>query len=150
MTTSRATTRADQERGPAPPPGGPAAPPPDAALGVWLSWMKNLTTAPAAAWGGGDAGRTPWLVAPDAIAGDALRGGVDRLGRMLSSDPVLTSIDRAWNANPLREVIPVDWAEVARALRTVWLRQLADPARAVAAAAELNAKALSAAVDAWN
>jgi polyhydroxyalkanoate synthase len=69
---------------------------------------------------------------------------------MLSGDALLAPIDRMWNANPLREVVPVDWAEVARALRKVWLRQMADPARAVAAAAELNAKAWASAVEAWN
>jgi polyhydroxyalkanoate synthase subunit PhaC len=126
-----------------------ASSPPDAALGVWLSWLGNQTAAPGQQLGEAVA-PAPWLVAPDALAGEALRGGVDQLGRMLASDPVLTSIDRAWNANPLRDVIPVDWAEVARALRRVWLRQMADPARAMAAAAELNAKALSAAVEAWN
>ena len=34
-----------------------------------------------------------------------------------------------WNANPLREVVPVDWAEIARALRIVWLRSLEKPRR---------------------
>ena len=59
---------------------------------------------------------------------------------MLASDPLLASIDRMWNANPLHDVIPVDWAEVVRALRTVWLRSMADPGRAMTAAVELNAK----------
>ena len=54
--------------------------------------------------------------------------GLDQLKDMLDRDPLLGSIDRAWNANPLHEVIPVDWAEVVRALRTVWLRRMADPA----------------------
>jgi polyhydroxyalkanoate synthase len=68
---------------------------------------------------------------PDAAgAGGPFSGGGDhqQLAKMLSGDALLTPIDRMWNANPLREVIPVDWAEVARALRKVWLRQLADPA----------------------
>ena len=37
-------------------------------------------------------------------------------------DSILRATDDALNANPLRQVIPVDWAEIARALRTVWLR----------------------------
>ena len=60
------------------------------------------------------------------------------------------SIDRAWNANPLKEVIPVDWAEVVRALRTVWLRRMADPARALPALAELNVQMTKSAFEAWN
>jgi polyhydroxyalkanoate synthase len=90
-------------------------------------------------------------VTPDAAAAGGPRSaGATELAKMLSGDALLAPIDRMWNANPLREVIPVDWAEVARALRKVWLRQMADPARAVAAAAELNAKAWTSAVEAWN
>jgi polyhydroxyalkanoate synthase len=73
----------------------------------------------------------------------------DQLAKLLSTDPLLGAIDRVWNANPLHEVIPVDWAEVARALRTVWLRSMADPGRAIPAALELNAKVWLSAVEAW-
>ena len=47
-------------------------------------------------------------------------------------------------------VIPVDWAEVVRALRTVWLRSMADPARAMTAASELTTKMWTSAFEAWN
>ena len=47
-------------------------------------------------------------------------------------------------------MIPVDWAEVVRALRTVWLRRMADPARALPALAELNVQMAKSAVEAWN
>ena len=79
---------------------------------------------------------------PDAAAGKMLSAGTEQLRTMLAGDPLLSSIDRMWNANPLHDVIPVDWAEVARALRTVWLRSLADPGRAITAAVELNAQGL--------
>ena len=62
----------------------------------------------------------------DAPAPDVLTGGVKQLEEGLSKDPTLRSIDQMWNANPLREVVPIDWAEIARALRTVWLRSLAQ------------------------
>jgi hypothetical protein len=54
-----------------------------------------------------------------------------------------------WNANPLHDIVPVDWAEVARALRTVWLRSLNRPSAAMAAV-ELNANLMRSAVEAWN
>ena len=57
---------------------------------------------------------------------------------MLDNDPMLSSVDRMWNANPFHDIIPVDWAEVVRALRTVWLRSVADPTRTVQAAVDLN------------
>ncbi len=123
--------------------------PPDMALGVWLSWMKNqmdASTGQAPAAGG----MPRWLMTPDAIAGDVRAAGVDQLGQMLASDPLLNSIDRLWNANPLHDVIPVDWAEIVRALRTVWLRSMADPGHAVPAAAELGTRMWLSAVEAWN
>jgi polyhydroxyalkanoate synthase len=58
-------------------------------------------------------------------------------------------MDQMWNANPLRDLVPVDWAEVIRALRTVWLRSLGRP-ESHAAAAELNADLWRAAVEAWS
>ena len=60
-------------------------------------------------------------------APDVLAGGVKQLEEGLAKDPTLRSIDQMWNANPLREVVPIDWAEIARALRTVWLRSLRKP-----------------------
>jgi polyhydroxyalkanoate synthase len=127
-----------------------AGSPPDLGLGVWTSWMKgqmgNL-----AAPGGFDAGAMQrWLMPQDGPSADLLSGGVDRLARTLASDPMLGAIDRMWNANPLHEVIPVDWAEVTRALRTVWLRTATDPARALPAVADLQMKLWHSAVDAWN
>ena len=128
--------------------GAVSSTPPDAALGVWLSWMKGHM-GPA----GGPGLAVPgehWLMGPDAAAGKMLSAGTEQLRTMLAGDPLLAAIDRMWNANPLHDVIPVDWAEVARALRTVWLRSLADPGRAITAAVELNAKAWNAAIEAWN
>ncbi|MFE1599880.1 PHA/PHB synthase family protein [Methylobacterium sp. ID0610] len=56
----------------------------------------------------------------------------EQLAKRLSDDPLLRSIDQIWNANPLHEVVPVDWAGVAWALRTVWLRSATKPETAAA------------------
>ena len=56
---------------------------------------------------------------------------------------MLRSIDQMWNANPMREVVPVDWAEIARALRTVWLRSLARPGKAIALGGRTQHQALA-------
>ena len=69
----------------------------------------------------------------DAPAPDVLVGSVKQLEEGLRKDPTLRSIDQMWNANPLREVVPIDWAEIVRALRTVWLRSLSKPETAKAA-----------------
>jgi polyhydroxyalkanoate synthase len=72
-----------------------------------------------------------------------------RLADSLAANPMLRGLDRMWNANPFRQVIPVDWAEVAWALRTIGMRQATHPGRAFAAAAALQADLWRTAADAW-
>ncbi|WP_207538437.1 PHA/PHB synthase family protein [Sabulicella rubraurantiaca] len=79
-----------------------------------------------------------------------LAGGMRQLNELMRQDPVLRTLDQMWNANPFRDIVPVDWAEVARALRSVWLRRLARPASLAAATAELNASLLRSAFEIWN
>ena len=97
-----------------------------------------------------DTGKPWWQLTPDDLAGEMLAGGIEQLHKTLAKDPLLRSVDQMWNANPLRDVVPIDWSEVARALRTVWLRSLGRPATAVASVAELNASLWRSAVEAWN
>ena len=134
-------------------------PGPDTMLGMWSSWMQAASTSAqqlGQTWGQDWSKGLPamsnqwWQAAPDALAGGMVAGGVQQLNEVLARDPVLRSIDEMWNANPLRDVVPVDWAEIARALRTVWLRSLRDPGKVVTAAMELNAGLLRSAVEAWN
>jgi polyhydroxyalkanoate synthase subunit PhaC len=130
-------------------------PGPDALLGLWTSWMEAASgssqalgkTALSKTW---EAPIPPWWpTVPDVAAGNPLAAGMKQLDQFLAQNPALRAIDQVWNANPLRDVVPVDWAEIAHALRTVWLRSLSDPAKAVSAAADLNARVFSAAADAW-
>jgi polyhydroxyalkanoate synthase subunit PhaC len=121
-----------------PGPGGP-----DLMLGLWTSWMKAATAQlddpgnQAAPW---------WQAAPDWTAAMGLR----QLDETLRTDPLLHSIDQMWNANPLRDVVPLDWAEIVQALRTVWLRSLANPAAAMSSLAEVNVKAWQSAIETWS
>ena len=72
-----------------------------------------------------------------------------RLADSVAANPMLRGLDRMWNANPFRQVIPVDWAEVAWALRTIGLRSAGHPGRAFAAATALQADLWRATADAW-
>jgi polyhydroxyalkanoate synthase len=72
-----------------------------------------------------------------------------QLADNVAANPMLRSLDRMWNANPFRQVIPVDWAEVAWALRTIGMRVATHPGRAFAAAATLQADLWRAAAEAW-
>jgi polyhydroxyalkanoate synthase len=98
------------------------------------------------AWAG--AGSWP-TVSPDNVAGGLAFNAAEGLGDQLAQDPVLRSIDRMWNANPLREIVPVDWGEVVRALRTVWLRNLKRPADTVSSATRLNTEMWRSAFETW-
>src|SRR4051812_37495230 len=102
---------------------------PDVMLGMWASWMDRMA-APAQASAGQS--KPWWQMTADAATPDVLAGGVKQLEEGLAKDPTLRSIDQMWNANPLREVVPIDWAEIVRALRTVWLRSLSKPETAKA------------------
>ncbi len=78
-----------------------------------------------------------------------LEPALRQLGDWLAKDPILRASEEALNANPLHDVIPIDWAEIARALRTVWLHQLSRPESAITAAAELNLRLFQSSCDIW-
>jgi polyhydroxyalkanoate synthase subunit PhaC len=102
---------------------GGQQPGPEAMLGMWATWMDQMSAAaPAAA---DQAGRF-WQVPPAAAPG-VMADGTRQIEDALTRDPTLRSIAQMWSANPLHKVVPLDWAEIARALRTVGLRSLAKP-----------------------
>jgi len=122
-------------------------PGPDMMLGLWTSWMESASKlASAPDMPGGIA----WQISPDQVTGNLLQGSLRQLNEMLAKDPILHATEEALNANPLREVIPVDWAEITRALRTVWLRTMSRPDRVVAATVDFNARMWKSAMDTWN
>ncbi len=133
---------AGQHEGPAP---GTASLPvptegsPEALRDVWT----GLFSGPAQDWTKAWQHLTPAMGALQA-------GSTADLSKALEQNPMLASIDRMWNANPLREVVPIDWAGIAHAVRVVSLRSLANPGRAIAMAAEFNANALRSAAEIWN
>ena len=120
-------TMAERNSGDAAKSKGGDVPGPDVLLQIWSSWMEQISASsrPAA-----DAG-SAWWDPTKAPVSASFAGGIQHLQDALSRNPTLRSIDQMWNANPLREVIPLDWAEIARALRIVWLRALARPETAV-------------------
>ena len=114
---------------------------------IWAPWIEALAKTKASGFAGNSA---LWPQAmPDELAGGLMAEGLQKWTQALAQDPVLHSIDGMWNANPLREVVPVDWAEIVRSLRTVWIRSLSDPERAVASFAEMNARLVQSAMEIW-
>ena len=64
-------------------------------------------------------------------------------------DPILATMDRMWRANPLQDILPINWAEISRSLQALWLREMSDPQRAMQAAAEYNARMMTATMETW-
>jgi polyhydroxyalkanoate synthase len=91
-----------------------------------------------------------WQTMPDSAAGDLIASGVQQLNDILVNDPILHAIDQMWNSNPLHDIVPIDWAEVARSLRTVWLHSLRQPGSFIESTADLNARLLTTATEIWN
>ena len=120
---------------------------PDMMLGPWMLWMERYFGA-ARDWI--DSDKPWWQVTPFDLIDNMLSGGVKQLNEMIAKDPLLGSIDQIWNANPLREVVPIDWAEITRALRTVWLHSLRKPQKTMAAGAELYMTLWRSTMDTWN
>jgi hypothetical protein len=79
----------------------------------------------------GQCGEPGWWQAPsDQISGGLLHGGLRQLTAMQEKDPILRAIEDGLNVNPLHDVIPVDWAEIVRALRSIWLLKMSRPGKA--------------------
>jgi polyhydroxyalkanoate synthase len=133
-------------------PNSAASPGPELMLGLWTSWLESASKL---AGGQGALGQTtlgasPWQITPDRMTGNLLQGSISQLGEMLARDPILHAAEEALNANPLREVVPVNWTEIARALRTVWLRSLSHPEKALSAAVDFNTRMWQSAMATWN
>ncbi|MGB3680867.1 MAG: class I poly(R)-hydroxyalkanoic acid synthase [Rubrobacteraceae bacterium] len=65
-------------------------------------------------------------------------------------DPILATMDRMWRANPLQDILPMNWIEISRSLQTLALREMSDPQRAMQAATEYNVRMMAATMEAWN
>jgi polyhydroxyalkanoate synthase len=67
----------------------------------------------------------------------------------MANDPLLSALSEMWDANPLRNVIPLDWAEIARALQTLWMREMSNPVRAAQVATEYNRRLFETTMNVW-
>jgi polyhydroxyalkanoate synthase len=120
---------------------------PEMMLGLWTSWMEANSRS-AQEWT--DQDKPAWGVIHADELGKILASEARQLNEGLQKDPLLGSIDQIWNANPFREVIPLDWAGIAASLRSVWLHSLREPGAAMMALAQLNATLWRTAFDVWS
>src|SRR5215469_3598066 len=91
----------------------------------------------------------PWSLLADLQPSDLLPTTATPTTEPLAHDPLLKSIEQVWKASPLHVVIPVDWAGIAWALRTVWLRSFTHP-DVLQDFSELTATIWQRALDVWS
>jgi polyhydroxyalkanoate synthase len=98
---------------------------------MWSEWLSNnmglMTTVPGAS--------LPWLTKPGISTGEEAKPLPE--GAM-ANDPLLSAMAKIWNANPLSNIVPLDWVEITRALQTLWMREMSNPQRAMQVATEYN------------
>jgi polyhydroxyalkanoate synthase len=109
---------------------------------MWSEWLRtsmgNMSAVPGAS--------VPWLTKPGISTGEE----VEPLPQgAVASDPLLSALDKVQDANPLRNIIPLDWVEITRALQTLWMREMSDPARAMQVATDFNQRLFEKSMEVW-
>ena len=113
---------------------------PFAPFEMWMEWFKNNMGNASATPGAG----VPWLMSPGISTGEEeLPEGA------VKNDPLMSAMQKAWEANPVSSVIPIDWIEITRALQTLWMREMSDPVRATQVAADYNRRFVQASMEVW-
>ena len=91
---------------------GGHGPGPDIMLGLWASWIDRISGSGRSLLG---QGKSWWDMSRENPASSMLNGGITQLQDSLANDPTLRAVDQIWNANPTRDVVPINWPEIARA-----------------------------------
>jgi len=109
---------------------------------MWSEWLSNnmgpMSTVPGAS--------LPWLTKPGVSTGEEaepLPQGA------IANDPLLSAVEKIADANPLQNIIPLDWVEITRALQTLWMREMSNPQRAMQVATEYNQRLFQTTMNIW-
>jgi polyhydroxyalkanoate synthase len=116
---------------------------PMAPFDLWTQWLRanmgEITATPGAS--------IPWLTSPGVSTGEEAEPLPEGAIRQ---DPLLSTVEKLWDANPLQNVLPINWVEIARSLQTLWAREMSDPARAAQRATEYNRRLFKTTVEVWS
>jgi hypothetical protein len=112
---------------------GAETPFPMAPFDAWAEWMRANMGAVSAAPGAS----VPWLTSSGVSTGEEAE---ELPEGAIRSDPLLSVFEKLWDANPIQNVLPIDWIEITRSLQTLWAREMSDPARAIERATEFNTR----------
>ncbi len=119
-----------------------AAAMPFAPFEAWAEWLRGNMGAVTAA----SSASVPWLASPGVSTGEASKALPEGA---IGSDPILSAVEQLWDANPLASLLPINWGEITRSLRTLWRRELSDPARAAQRATEYNRRLFETTMNIW-
>ena len=110
---------------------------------VWMDWMQANVGAMSSSPGAS----VPWLAGPGVSTGEETENLPEGA---LRNDPLLSAMEKLWDANPVQNVLPIDWGGISRSLQTLWAREMSDPTRAFERATDYNTKLWSAAMESWS
>src|ERR671915_485924 len=104
---------------------------PMAPFDLWTQWLRSTLGEVMATPGAS----VPWLMSPGVSTGEEAEPLPEGAIRQ---DPLLSTVEKLWDANPLQNVLPINWLEITRSLQTLWAREMSDPARAAQRTVEYN------------
>jgi polyhydroxyalkanoate synthase len=109
---------------------------------LWAQWIRenmgSMTAVPGAS--------VPWLMSPGVSTGEEAEPLPEGAIR---TDPLLSTVEKLWDANPLQNVLPLNWVEITRSLQTLWTREMNDPGGAVQRATEYNQRLFETTMGIW-
>src|ERR687893_955745 len=116
---------------------------PMAPFDLWTQWLRSTLGEVSATPGAS----VPWLASPGVSTGEEAESLPEGTIR---HDPLLSTMEKLWDANPLQNVLPINWLEITRSLQTLWAREMSDPVRATERAAEYNRRLFETTVEVWS
>ena len=78
---------------------------------IWTEWMR-ANIGPTTATPGAS---VPWLMTPGVRTGEE---AAELPEGAMRNDPLLSTVEKLWDANPIQNVLPINWVELAGGHKT--------------------------------
>jgi polyhydroxyalkanoate synthase subunit PhaC len=104
---------------------------------AWSEWLRNNMGAMTATPPGSNGEEE------EAAAGAVPEGATD-------SDPLMLLLGKPSDANPMSNIIPINWMEISQALQTLHQRQSSDPQRTKQVATDYNRRLFETTMKVWS
>ena len=103
---------------------------------IWSEWMRANMDAMNVVPGG-------------AASDDSPSGSESSSEAPMNNDPILSVMHKLMDANPMQNVLPIDWNGISQALQALWMREMSNPERAMQRTMDFNMKLMNSSVNAW-